>query len=145
LRDENSEKGRAEQRGWVYVPPSFLDVIDKATDNITMRDKELGKLWADRNSIHSVLNTLKHQLRLGKTRVFDLTTKHSVEQPLQKWEWPKGTWLQNRMKAVRNMKEPTSDAPRKRSNVEPAKKNGRTKTESPKQPTIFGENLEVIL
>ena len=101
-----------------------------------MRDKELGKLWADRNSIHSVLSTLKHQLRLGKTRVFDLTTKHSVEQRLQKWEWPEGTWLQNRMKAVRNMKGPISDAPHKRSNVEPAKKNDRTKTESPKQPTI---------
>jgi hypothetical protein len=78
-----------------------------------MRDKELGKLWADRNSIHSVLKTLKQQLRLRKTRVIDLTTKHSIDQPLQKWEWPKGTWLQNRMKSVQTTKEPTSDAPRK--------------------------------
>jgi hypothetical protein len=39
---------------------------------------------------------------------------------------------------VPNMKDPTSDAPRKRSNVKPGKKNDRTKTESPKQPTMLG-------
>jgi hypothetical protein len=69
---------------------------------MTMRDKELGKLLTDRNSIDSVLKTLKQQLRLRKTRVIDLTTKHSIDQPLQKWEWPKGTWLQNRLQSPRN-------------------------------------------
>jgi hypothetical protein len=95
----------------------------------------------NRPAISKLLHTLKmlkRQLRLRKTRVIDLTTKHSIDQPLQKWEWPKGTWLQNRLKSMRNMKDPTSDAPRKRSNVKPGKKNDRTKTESPEQPIMLG-------
>jgi hypothetical protein len=36
------------------------------------------------------------------------------------------------------MKHPIYDAPRKRSNVKPGKKNDRTKTESPEQPTMLG-------
>jgi hypothetical protein len=87
------------------------------------------------SKLFHTLKTLKHRLRLRKTRVIDLTTKHSIDQPLQKWEWPKGTWLQNRMKSVRNMKDPTSDAP---SNLRPGKKNDRTRTESPQQPTMLG-------
>jgi hypothetical protein len=90
------------------------------------------------SKLFHTLKALKHRLRLRKTRVIDLTTKHSIDQPLQKWEWPKGTWLQNRLKSVRNMKDTTSDAPRKRSNVKPVKKYDRTKTESPKQPTMLG-------
>jgi hypothetical protein len=90
------------------------------------------------SKLFHTLKTLKHRLRLRKMRVIDLTTKHSVDQPLQKWQWPKGTWLQNRMKSVRNMKDPIYDAPRKRSNVKPGKKNDRTKTESSEQPTMLG-------
>jgi hypothetical protein len=90
------------------------------------------------SKLFHTLKTLKRRLRLRKTRVIDLTTKHSIDQPLQKWEWPKGTWLQNRMKSVQNTKDPISDAPRKRSDVKPWKKNDRTKTESPKQPTMLG-------
>jgi hypothetical protein len=90
------------------------------------------------SKLFHTLKTLKRQLRLRKTRVIDLTTKHSIDQPLQKWEWPKGTWLQNRMKSVGNMKDLTSEVPRKRSIVKPGNKNDRTKTESPKQPTMLG-------
>jgi hypothetical protein len=86
----------------------ILDRICEAIDNMTMRDKEFGKLLTNRNSLDSVLKTLKHRLRLRKTRMFDLTTKHSIDQPLQKWEWPKGTWLQNRLQSARNMKDPAS-------------------------------------
>jgi hypothetical protein len=89
----------------------ILDGIFEAIDNMTMRDKGLGKLLTDRNSIDSVLKTLKHRLRLRKTRVFDLTTKHSIDQPRQKWEWPKGTWLQKRLQSARNMKDPTQHRP----------------------------------
>jgi hypothetical protein len=64
------------------------------------------------------LKTLNRRIRLRKTRVIDLTTKHSIDQPLQKWEWPKGTWLQNRMKLTRNMKDSSSDTPLKRSNLD---------------------------
>lgn len=46
---------------------------------------------------------------LRKTRMIDLTTKHSIDQPIQKWEWPKETWLQNRMKSVQYMKDPTDE------------------------------------
>jgi hypothetical protein len=52
------------------------------------------------------LKTLKRRRWLRKTRVIDLTTKHSIDQPPQKWEWPKGTWLQNRLQSARNMKDP---------------------------------------
>jgi hypothetical protein len=55
-----------------------------------------------------MLEKLNRRIRLRKTRVIDLTTKHSIDQPLQKWEWPKGTWLQNRMKSMRNMKDSSS-------------------------------------
>jgi hypothetical protein len=37
-----------------------------------------------------MLEKLNRRIRLRKTRVIDLTTKHSIDQPLQKWEWPKG-------------------------------------------------------
>jgi hypothetical protein len=69
------------------------------------------------SKLFHTLKTLNRRIRLRKTRVFDLTTKHSIDQPLQKWEWPNETWLQNRMKSVRNMKDPYSDTPLKRSNV----------------------------
>jgi hypothetical protein len=65
-----------------------------------------------------MLEKLNRRIRLRTTRVIDLTTKHSIDQPLQKWEWPKGTWLQNRMKSMRNMKDSSSDTPLKRSNVD---------------------------
>jgi hypothetical protein len=65
-----------------------------------------------------MLEKLNRRIRLRKTRVIDLTTKHSIDQPLQKWEWPKGTWLQNRIKSMRNMKDSSSDTPLKRSNVD---------------------------
>jgi hypothetical protein len=98
------------------------------------------------SKLFHTLKTLKHRLRLRKTRVIDLTTKHSIDQPLQKWEWPKGTWLQNRMKSMRNMKDPTYDTPRKRSNVDgqgrSSRKSGpslgrKMTDEDRKQPTIF--------
>jgi hypothetical protein len=65
-----------------------------------------------------MLEKLNRRIRLRKTRVIDLTTKHSIDQPLQKWEWPKGTWLQNRMKSMRNMKDSSSNTPLKKSNVD---------------------------